>query len=142
MGLKDISMDDIQVGDTASFDRTLTEGDVHSFAQLSGDMNPLHMDETYARTTKFGRRVVHGMLLGSLCSRLVGMYLPGKRCVYLGQTLTFKKPVFIGDTVSISGEVMAKSISTGIVEIAISITKDDEEMVEGNAVVQILSTYD
>lgn len=139
MNPKDLSIDDISVGDSVSFDRTWTDEDVRMFALLSKDMNPLHLDEKYARTTKFKQRVVHGMLVGSACSELVGMHLPGKRCLYLRQTLSFKKPVFIGDTVTVRGIVKTKSVSTGILEISILIKKRDDEVVDGTATVQVLA---
>jgi 3-hydroxybutyryl-CoA dehydratase len=136
--VKDLSMDDITVGDISSFSRTWTEEDVLSFSKLSGDINPLHLDESYAQTTQFGRRLVHGMLVASLCSRLVGVYLPGKRCLYLGQTLLFKKPVYIGDTITVTGTVMSKSIATKILSISISMTREGEEVLAGEARVQVL----
>jgi len=135
---KDLTLNMIKVGDTASFERAFSDDDVRTFARLSGDENPLHLDDTYAKTTKFGRRIVHGMLLGGLCSALVGMYLPGKRCLYLGQTLTFKKPVFIGDLVTVSGTVVSISASTRIVEIEISMRTKDGEVASGTATVQVL----
>lgn len=135
----DLLLKDISVGDAAFFSRMFTQEDVLAFARLSGDKNPLHLDEAYARTTRFGQRLVHGMLVGSLCSALVGMYLPGKRCLYLSQTLLFRKPVFIGDTVVVRGIVRAKSGSTGVLEIGVSITKDHEEVLNGIATVQALT---
>jgi acyl dehydratase len=131
-------MEDIQIGDTASFDRLWKEEDILTFAALSGDTNPLHMDDEYAQTTQFKRRLVHGMLVASLCSTLVGMHIPGKRCLYLSQSLFFKNPVYIGDTVTITGTVTAKSLSTKIVSIAISIRRGEEEVLEGEARVQVL----
>lgn len=138
MNAKDLRMEDIHVGDTASFSRTWTDEDVQNFASISGDVNPLHMNDEYAKTTQFGRRLVHGMLLGSLCSQFVGMYIPGKRCLYLSQTLIFKKPVFIGDTVIVTGTITAISESTRIISILIVITKDGEEVVIGESKVQVL----
>lgn len=138
MEARDLSFESIRVGDTASLARTIHEEDVHTFAKLSGDENPLHTDHAYAATTSFKKPVVHGMLLGSFCSALVGMYLPGKRCLYLSQTLTFKKPVFVGDTIEVQGAVTAKSESTRVLTISISITRKGEEVVGGTAVVQVL----
>lgn len=138
MEARDLVMEDIHIGDSSSFDRLWTEEDVNTFAKLSGDMNPLHMEDEYAQTTQFGGRLVHGMLVASLCSTLVGMYIPGKRCLYLSQTLSFKKPVFIGDTVTVTGVVVAKSVATKILSLAISIRKGEEEVVEGEARVQVL----
>ncbi len=134
----ELTIDEISIGDTASFSRTLTDEDVRTFARLSGDENPLHLDDAYAKETQFKQRLVHGLLLGSLASTLVGMHLPGKHCLYLGQTLFFKKPVFIGDTVKVTGTVKNKSAATGILEIAVTITKNDEEVVNGTATVQVL----
>lgn len=138
MGAHDVSFEDIVVGDTASFSRTWDEKDVLNFAELSGDANPLHVDEEYAGTTPFKQRLVHGMLLGALCSRFVGMYLPGKRCLYLSQTLAFKKPVFINDTVLVTGKIIAKSEVTKILTIAITITKGEEVVMVGEAHAQAL----
>lgn len=135
---KDLALEDISVGDSASLERVWTEHDVASFAALSGDANPLHMDEAYAASTKFGKRVVHGMLVGSLCSTLVGMHIPGKRCLYLKQDLAFRKPVFIGDKVVATATVSAKSDSTRVLEIRVSIKKEGEEVVGGTSIVQVL----
>lgn len=139
MNAKDLRMEDIHVGDVASFSRTWTDEDVENFSTLSGDTNPLHLDDEYAKTTSFGKRLVHGMLLGSLCSQLVGMHIPGKRCLYLSQTLSFKKPVFIGDTITVTGTVTALSVSTKIVSIGITMTKErGEEVVVGEARARVL----
>jgi len=135
---KNLSIEDIQVGDSASFDRVFSEQDVADFARLSGDENPLHMDEAYAADTKFKHRLVHGMLIGSLCSQLVAMHLPGKRCLYLSQTLFFKNPLYINDIVSVSGTVETKSVSTKMLDIAISIKKGSTEVLKGTARVQLL----
>ena len=138
--IPDKSIADINIGDDASFERTFTEADVVAFANLSGDHNPLHMDAGYAASTRFGQRVVHGMLVASLCSTLVGMHLPGKRCLYLKQEITFHKPVFIGDILTVSGIVTSKSTVTGILNIAITILKDEIVAMEGMAVVQVMDS--
>ena len=134
----DLSIEDIRIGDSASFTRTFSEEEVTLFSKLSGDENPLHMEDAYAETTRFKRRLVHGMLVASACSALVGMRLPGKRCLYLAQTLSFKKPVYIGDTLTVRGVVTTKSASTGVVTIAISIKKGEDEVMSGLATVQII----
>ena len=135
---KDLSLSEIEVGQSASFSRTWTEEDIINFSLLSGDNNPLHIDEEYAKTTPFKQRLVHGMLVGSLCSQFVGMHIPGKRCLYLRQSLVFKKPVFIGDTVDVTGTVIAKSESTSILSISIVIKKEGMTVLEGDAQVQVL----
>ncbi len=138
MESKDITIENISVGDSVSFERSWTEKDVLDFALLSGDYNPLHTDENYAAETQFKKRVVHGFLVGSSISCLIGMYLPGKRSLYLSQSLLFKKPVFIGDEVVVSGKVLNISLSTRIIEMEIKITKNMEEVLDGVAKVQIL----
>ncbi len=138
MNARDVSFEALQIGETATFSRTIHEKDVEAFALLSGDMNPLHMDEAYAQTTQFGQRIVHGMFLGALCSCLVGMYLPGKRCLYLSQTLIFKKPVFIGDTVDVEGTLISKSQSTKLLSVDIVFIRDKEVVAQGQAQVQVL----
>lgn len=131
--------DALQVGETASFDRQISEDDVRAFAQLSGDDNPLHMDEAYAATTQFGKRVVHGMLLSSLFSQLVGIHLPGKRCLYLAQSLTFRMPVFVGETVKVRGEVTHRSEATRTLTLHTTVTNASGVVcVEGEAQVKVL----
>lgn len=93
-------MGKFKVGQEASFSRTITETDVVQFAGLSGDYNPVHVDKEYAKGTRFGQRIAHGILTTTFLSRLLGMELPGPGAIYLDQTLSFKKPVFIGDTIT------------------------------------------
>jgi acyl dehydratase len=135
---QDLSINDIHVGDVVSFERRFSEEDVATFAELSGDHNPLHLDDEYAKTTVFGRRLVYGALVASLCSTCVGMYIPGKRCLYLSQTSVFKKPVFICDTVTLHAVVDSVSQATGVVKISIAIHKEQEEVYNGIATVQVL----
>ncbi len=134
----DFSINNIEIGSRAVFSREISESDVQIFAELSGDFNPLHMDDAYAATTFFGKRVVHGMFLGSLCSKLVGMHLPGRRCLYLKQELSFKSPVYIGETVDVEGVVISKSVATSLVTITTTIKKENAIVVIGSAVVKII----
>lgn len=138
MDARDLRFEDIEVGDIASFERVITQADVDAFAALSGDTNPLHVDAAYAATTQFKKPLVHGMLVGSLCSQLVGMHLPGKRCLYLEQTLQFKKPVYAGDSLMVRGTVTHISTATRVLTIAISVTKGQDEVLAGIAKVQVL----
>jgi len=91
--------DEITVGDSASFEKTLGESDVYTFAGVTGDFNPAHVNQRYAEGTRFGGRIVHGMLSGSLFSTVFGTKLPGEGAIYLSQTLEFTAPVKLGDTV-------------------------------------------
>lgn len=138
MESQDLTLHDISLGSSASFDRTFEEKDVLDFAKCSGDTNPLHLDDEYAATTVFKKRLVHGMLLGSLCSKFVGVYIPGKRCLYISQSLMFKKPVFIGDTIRVTGTVVAKSEVTKMITIAFVFTRNDDIVVTGEARAQVL----
>jgi 3-hydroxybutyryl-CoA dehydratase len=94
-----------QIGDRASLSKTITDADVRMFAELTLDTNPLHLDDDYAATTRFGRRVVHGMFSTSLISAVLGTALPGAGAIYLSQTIKFIGPVFVGDTVTAHVEV-------------------------------------
>src|SRR3989344_5436729 len=139
MSARDIAFENIRIGDYAEFKTTLAEKDVVTFSRLSGDMNPLHLDSVYAATTPFERPIAHGMLLAALLSRLIGMYMPGKRSLYLAQSLFFKKIVYPGETLVASGEVTAKSISTRIVHVRTTIRNERREVVlEGEAKVKVL----
>jgi 3-hydroxybutyryl-CoA dehydratase len=95
------------VGARATRERTITDADILRFAEVSGDRNPVHLDEEYAARSPFGRRVAHGFLTGSMISAMIGMDLPGPGSIYLGQTMKFLAPVAIGDTVTVSVEVVA-----------------------------------
>jgi phosphate acetyltransferase/phosphate butyryltransferase len=100
--------DEIQVGDSARLSRTLTGDDIKLFAVMSGDINPAHVDEEYARSDMFHKIIAHGMWGGSLISTLLGTKLPGPGTIYLGQTLTFKRPVAVGDAITVAVTVTAK----------------------------------
>ena len=88
------------IGDTASLSRTITDADIRSFADVTGDHNPVHLDDDCAGRSRFGRRIAHGMLTASLISSVIANELPGEGSIYLGQTLKFVAPVFPGDTVT------------------------------------------
>jgi 3-hydroxybutyryl-CoA dehydratase len=98
----------LKVGDTASLTKTITDADIRAFAELSGDRNPIHLDDEYAATTRFGRRIAHGMLAASLISTVLGTELPGIGTVYLSQNSRFLAPVYPGDT--ITARVTVKNI--------------------------------
>ncbi|HOL16624.1 MAG TPA: MaoC family dehydratase [Bacillota bacterium] len=95
-----------RVGDRASVRRTITEADIVNFAGITGDYNPIHVDEEYAKTTIFGGRIAHGIFSAALISNVLGNKLPGPGCIYLEQTLRFLAPVRIGDTIEAEVEVI------------------------------------
>jgi|TARA_Y100000758_G_scaffold274029_1_gene217708 acyl dehydratase len=123
--LSKYTFDEIEIGLTKQFQITITESIVDNFAKLTGDFSPIHMDEDYASTTTFQKRVVHGMLLASFLSKIDGMYLPGKHALYFSQSLDFRHPCFLGDTITISSVVIDKSSSTKILKIESKITNQD-----------------
>ena len=126
--LSEYTFDKIEIGLSKEFLVTITESMVDDFAELSGDFSPIHMDEKYAESTTFKKRVVHGMLLGSFLSRVDGMYLPGKHALYFSQSMEFRNPCFIGDTVKVSSEVIDKSESTKILKIESKITNQQNKI--------------
>ncbi|MBQ9166268.1 MAG: MaoC family dehydratase [Oscillospiraceae bacterium] len=89
-----------EIGQSAQVTKTITETDVYLFAGVTGDMNPAHVNEVYAQGTRFQHRIAHGMLSAGLVSAALGMYLPGPGSIYMGQTLKFRAPVYIGDTIT------------------------------------------
>jgi len=90
----------ISIGDSASLTKTFSDEDVRTFALISGDNNPIHLDDEYAAGTRFGRRLAHGILTSGLISAVLGTLLPGPGSVYIKQTLYFRAPVYIGDTIT------------------------------------------
>ena len=135
---EDHKLEEIEVGQKRKFSVKITESLVNEFAKISGDYNPLHTDEQYAKSTKFGKRVCHGMLLGSFFSKMVGMYLPGKNALYFSQTLNFKLPCFINDEVTVEGEILEKSLASRMLTIKTTIyNQDGKSLVDGIAKVMV-----
>jgi len=131
---------EIQEGDTAQFTVTIDEATVQKFADLSGDANPLHMDAEFARGTPLKERVAHGMLGGALFSQLVGMHLPGRHSLYMSQSLFFRKPIYLGTTVIVSGTVLQKieSVMTAKIAMTIRDSKTNDILTDGEAMVKVL----
>ena len=119
--LNELSYNEISVGRQESFTIKITESMVEKFSNLSGDLNPLHMDNEFAESSLFKKRIVHGMLLSSFFSQLIGMKLPGKNALYFSQTLNFRSPCYIDDEIEVVGEVIEKSDSTQIITVSTSI---------------------
>lgn len=125
-----------KVGDSAEITKTIEQVDVDAFAAVTGDHNPVHVDEEFAKTTRFGRRIAHGMLTASLISSVLANKLPGEGSVYLGQTLQFVAPVFPGD--EITARVTVKEIREDkpILKLeTICMNQRDEIVVRGEATV-------
>jgi 3-hydroxybutyryl-CoA dehydratase len=129
-------MPNLTPGAKATRTQTITDEMVRTFATLTGDTNPVHLDDTYAATTRFGKRIAHGMLAASLISAALANDLPGPGTVYLSQILQFKAPVYLGDTITAVIEVKSaredKPIATLITT---CINQDNVTVLEGEAVV-------
>ena len=132
--LAEYHFNEIKIGLKRNFQVTITESMLNDFAKLSGDFSPLHMDQEYAASTSFKKRVVHGMFLASFFSKLVGVHLPGKNALYFSQSLNFVNPCFVGDKITIEGEVTDKSIATKIITLKTTITNESgKRIIDGKA---------
>ena len=130
------TIDTINIGDSASLSKTVTETDVYLFAGLTGDLNPAHTNEVAASKTMFGGRIAHGMLSAGFISAVLGMQLPGPGTIYLGQELKFTKPVRIGDTVTATCTVVEKDDAKNRLKLeTICTNQDGDVVVKGMATV-------
>ena len=125
-------------GDSAEISKTIEQADIDAFADLTGDHNPVHVDEEFAKTTRFGRRIAHGMLTASLISSVLANKLPGEGSVYLGQTLDFKAPVFPGDEITARVTVKEMREDKPIVKLeTVCINQRDEIVIRGEATILV-----
>ncbi|MFW5790128.1 MAG: MaoC family dehydratase [Bacillota bacterium] len=132
------SYDSFHVGDTASFSKTITESDVSNYAGITGDFNPVHIDQEYAKNSFFKDRIVHGMLSAGLISAVLGTKLPGPGAIYLSQDLKFRKPVKINDTITAKVEVTEKKPEKKILKLkTICFNQKDDEVLTGNAEIML-----
>lgn len=126
----------LNAGDSAEITKTIEEADIVAFAEVTGDHNPVHLDESFAQKTRFGRRIAHGMLTASLISAVLANKLPGQGSVYLGQTLQFVAPVFPGDEVTARVTVTAVRNDKPIVKLeTICVNQRGETVIRGEATV-------
>ena len=129
----------LKIGDKFSTSKQITDSVVRAFAELSGDYNPIHLDEEFAAKTRFGRRIAHGMISGALISAVLGYEFRERRIVYLSQTLKFTAPVFIDDTVTATATVTHIREDKPIVTLETVCTNQrGETVVKGEAAVMIL----
>ena len=133
------TMMEVKLGASFSKERMVTDELIRQFAEISGDFNPIHLDEEFAKKTRFGRRIAHGMLSGAFVSAVLGFELSERKIVYLSQTLRFKSPVFIGDTVTTTATVTNIREDKPIVTLeTVCTNQDGKTLVTGEAVVMIL----
>lgn len=139
--LTNFTYDDITIGQTAEYSKTLTEQDIVMFAATSGDTNPVHLDAEFAATTPFEGRIAHGMWTGGLISAAIALNLPGPGSIYLGQSLSFRKPVMLGDTITVTLEVLEKQDKRRTVIInCIAKNQNNKIVVKGEATVMAPDT--
>ena len=130
------TIDKIQVGDFATFSKTISESDVYMYAGISGDLNPAHVNQVEAEKGMFKERIAHGMLTASFISTVLGMHLPGPGTIYLGQELSFKRPVKFGDTIEAKVEVIEKIVEKNRLILRTTCTNQHGEIViDGKATV-------
>ncbi len=128
----------LEIGDKATYRKTITDGDISMFAGATGDTNPYHFDDLYASKGRFKKRIAHGMLVTGLISTVLGTILPGPGTIYISQKIDFKKPVYIGDTITAVAEVIKIHESKPIVTLTTNCYNQNREaVVEGEAVVLV-----
>lgn len=131
--------EDLEIGRRAALMRTVMETDLHDFAEVSGDFNPIHLSDTFAARTRFGQRIAHGMFTASLVSALIGTRLPGPGAVYLSQTLQFLGPVRIGEVITVSVEVVELVPARCRARLFCECVVDGKAVLEGEAWVAVPS---
>lgn len=129
---------ELYVGQKDSLQKTFTDEDVRKFAEITTDVNPIHLDEEYAKTSIFGRRIAHGILVSGLISAVIANVLPGPGSIYMGQELRFTAPVFLGDTITAEVEVAELRADKRIAKLITTCTKQDgTTVITGNATVKL-----
>ncbi len=126
-------LEDLKVGMSAMFGKTVTEADIMSFAGVSGDTNPIHLHDGFARTSRFGQRIAHGMLSASFISAVIGTKLPGPGSVYISQTMNFMAPVLIGDTITAVATITAIDERRRRVTLKTQCLNGDKVVIDGEA---------
>ncbi|MFP4347877.1 MAG: MaoC family dehydratase [Thermodesulfobacteriota bacterium] len=130
------TISEIQVGDSAEFSKTVSESDVYLYAGVTGDLNPAHINESYAEKTFFKTRIAHGMLTAGFISAILGMHLPGPGTIYLKQELKFLAPVRIGDTITARAEVIEVTADKNRIRLKTTCTNQDgTRVLDGEATV-------
>lgn len=135
--MHEIHFEDLSVGQSADMTHVVSADDIDAFAKVSGDTNPVHLDEAYAKTTTFQGRIAHGMLSAAYISAVLGTRLPGPGAIYLNQSLRFRRPVRIGDAVTARVTVQALDERRGHVTLATQCLVDGKAVVDGEAVVMV-----
>jgi 3-hydroxybutyryl-CoA dehydratase len=130
-------LEDLSVGQSAQSVHIVTDADIRGFAEVSGDRNPVHLDEAYAEATRFKGRIAHGMLAAGYISALLGNELPGAGAIYVSQSLNFKRPVRIGDEVTTRVTIAAIDDARALVTVSTACTVRGKAVLDGEAVVMV-----
>jgi 3-hydroxybutyryl-CoA dehydratase len=130
-------LEDLRPGMSAMFGKTVTESDIATFAGVSGDTNPIHLHDGFARTTRFGQRIAHGMLSSSFISTVIGTKLPGPGAVYIAQSLSFLAPVLIGETITAVATITAIDDKRRRVTLKTQCFNGDKMVIDGEATVLV-----
>jgi 3-hydroxybutyryl-CoA dehydratase len=129
--------EDLSLGMSESYTRIINDADIRQFAEVSGDTNPVHLDDEFAATTRFTKRIAHGMLSGSYISTVVGTKLPGPGCLYVSQTLKFRAPVYIGDEVTATVSITELNERRGYVTLSTICSVGDTDVIRGEAMLLV-----
>lgn len=131
----DLYLDDLHIGQMAERRHVVTDEDIHAFARLTGDYSPLHVDDAFARRSRFGRRLAHGLLTSSFITGIIGMDLPARNGIYMSQNLRFRRPVFIGDEVLVRATLTDLDYEKSRIKLATHCLVKDDVVVEGEALI-------
>jgi 3-hydroxybutyryl-CoA dehydratase len=135
--VKGLFLEDLSVGQSAELTKTVDAAGIESFAQVTGDVNPVHLDEAYAATTPFKTRIAHGMLSAGYISAVIGTKLPGPGAIYVSQTMRFKRPVKIGDEVTARATITEIDQEKARITLETVCTVGDKAVVEGEAIIMV-----
>lgn len=137
MYFKKADLNALSIGMSGEYSQTVTDADIKAYAGISGDNNPVHMDEQYAQNSRFKRRIAHGLFSSGFFSAIFGTKIPGPGCVYVSQNIEFKRPVYIGDTVHASVEITAIDLTSRKVTFSTKCTVNSKRVIDGEAVLYI-----
>jgi 3-hydroxybutyryl-CoA dehydratase len=136
--MKTIPIEEIKIGDSAEVLKIISYDMVRAFAKISGDFNPIHLNENYASKSRYKKRIIHGLIATSLFSGLFGTKLPGEGCVYMSQNIVFKRPIYIGDSVTARVEVVAIDKKKKILLFSTRCLVKGKTMIDGESKISVL----